>query len=134
MPSFAKDRFLESLARCQERPGFLWDFYERFMDSGNEIRERFRFTAMQKQTELLADGLRVSAGAVEGNPDALVRLRELAESHDRYHHDVKPEWYALWLDALVATAAEADPHWSAEIEADWRSTLGHVVQYMSARH
>jgi hemoglobin-like flavoprotein len=129
-----KDQFLSSLERCEQSPGFLLRFYDRFMDSSDLIREKFRFTDFQRQVRMLAASLRACALAISGDREALVTLNELAVSHDRYHHDAKPEWYDLWLDALVLAAAEFDPEWSNELDHVWHHELGYVIEHMRSRY
>lgn len=129
-----KDQFLASLARCQQSPEFLRLFYNRFMTSSEEIQHRFRLTDFDQQVLMLASSLRTSALAIGGDREGLMELNKLALSHDRYHHNAKPEWYDLWLDALVQTAAESDPEWSDDLAHVWRHELGYVIQHMRSRY
>lgn len=127
-------QFLESLSRCQLSPRFLKRFYERFIDISPEIQERFRFTDFDRQVQMLSESLRLCASAIGGDRQGLVELNQRAQTHDRYHHNAKPEWYALWLDALVETAAESDPEWSDELDRTWRHELGYVIRHMQSRY
>jgi hemoglobin-like flavoprotein len=129
-----KDQFLASLARCQLAPAFLRRFYTRFMSSSEEICHRFRLTDFDRQVLMLAASLRTCALAIGGDREGLTELNTLALSHDRYHHNAKPEWYDLWLEALVQTAAETDPEWSDELDRVWRHELGYVIQHMRSRY
>lgn len=127
----AKDLFLASLARCQSAPGFIEAFYKRFLASNEELRQRFRFTDMASLYAKVAESMRVCGAATRGTPEGLARLRELGRTHDRLHHDARPEWHALWIDAMTTTASEHDPEWSPRIEAAWRTTLGLVTKRMA---
>ena len=129
-----KDAFLASLERCRSAPGFLSDFYDRFLASDPAIAHKFRFTDMRRQVKMLDDSLSACADAVDGSREGLAHLAEIAKSHDRFHHDVRPEWYALWLEALIETAAKADPDWSDEVEAVWRDLLSHVIHRMAEKY
>ena len=129
-----KDRFLESLDRCKASESFLACFYDRLLDADPEIRLRFRFTNMERQQAMLEGALRVCSSAVAGEPDGLAQLRELGRTHDRDHHDISPEWYPVWINSIVATAAEYDPEWSEEIESIWRSILQHVTHRMASQY
>ena len=129
-----KDSFLASLERCQRVGNFLLRFYARFTDSSEEIRHRFRLTDFRRQMRMLGESLRLCALAIRGDRQGLVELNERALTHDRHHHNAKPEWYQLWLDALVETAAQTDPLWSEELEATWRRELGYVIHHMQSRY
>lgn len=125
-----REEFRDSLGRCLQSEGFVESFYERFIAADDEIRQRFRHTDWERQRTMLAASLRISGDAIDGKPEALQRLKELGVSHDRWHHDIKPEWYKTWLDMLLATAAQTDPYWSESTEEAWRATLQHVVNRM----
>ena len=128
-----KELFLDSLNRCAADNGFISAFYKRFLNSSDEVRRKFRFTDFKKQEAMLLGSLRLIAGATAGDSEALHELRERATTHDRYHLNIKAELYDLWLAAIVDTAKEFDPQWSAEVEESWHTILGHVVQHM-VRH
>ena len=123
----ARDVFLASLERCQQSDGFVREFYGRFMASSEEIRLRFRFTDMDRQVELLSESLRLCGAALGGDPNGLAKVQEIGRTHDKYHHNIHPKWYTLWLDALVATAAEHDAEWNSDVERAWRRALLHVI-------
>ena len=129
-----KDQFLESLSRCQQNELFLRKFYERFMDTSPAIRRLFHKTDFDNQVRMLAESLRLCAEATAGDQQGLAELNERARTHDRRHYNIKPEWYTLWLDSLVESAAEFDPFWSTELEAVWRRILWHVIRHMQARY
>lgn len=129
---YAKDEFLASLARCREVGNFTEAFYERLLASDDEIRKKFRFTDMEAQQVKLSKSLDICAAATAGDSEALTTLRELGKSHDRWHLDIRPEWYPLWIESIVATAKECDPKWNTEIEAAWRRVLGLVTKRIAS--
>lgn len=122
--------FLDSLDRCIVKGEFLEAFYQHFMDSSEEIRKRFRFTDFEKQQGMLLNSLKLSAGATDGDSQSLQDLRERAETHDRYHLDIKPELYEFWIASIIQTASEYDQQWDDEIEESWRTILEFVVARM----
>ena len=126
----AKEIFLNSLNRCLESEAFIPTFYERFFSCSDEIREKFRNTNFDRQNRMLARSLRLAAGCIAGEPEALAELADRAETHDRDHLDVRPELYEFWLSAIVATAEEFDPRWRSETGEAWNSVLGYVVKHM----
>ena len=122
--------FLESLDRCIANGEFLDSFYRRFIDSSEEIRKKFRFTDFEKQHDMLLNSLKLSAGATDGESQSLQDLRERAESHDRYHMDIKPELYEFWLASIIQTASECDEQWDDYVEESWRTILDFVIARM----
>ena len=131
-----RDVFLASVNRCLAEPGFIAGFYERFLRSSPEVREKFQHTDMGRQFRMLADSLYVVANAVQGEEGSIARgdLPRLAKRHSREGLDVGPHLYALWSDCLVATAKATDPQFDATVETAWRETLAHGVGYMTDRY
>jgi hemoglobin-like flavoprotein len=130
------DAFLASLKRCLAAPGFLAGFYDRFLTSSNEVREKFRGVDMQRQARVLEDSLYVVAVAVQGEEGSLARgdLPRIAERHSRRDLDVHPELYDLWVRCLVEAARDHDPQWSDDVATSWRETLAFGVEYMRRRY
>ena len=50
-------------------------------------------------------------------------ISELAESHSRHGHDIKPELYELWLHALCEAIKKHDPQHTPELEQHWRQAM-----------
>ena len=125
-----REQFIMSLDRCSSDDQFVSAFYDRFIASSDEVQHKFRFTSLEKQNRMLLRSLKLSAGATEGEPEALAELRERAETHDHNNLDIKPELYDLWLESLVVTAQEFDSEWSDTIEAAWRTILGFAINRM----
>jgi len=130
------DLFLASLRRCLAQPDFLKAFYESFMASSPEVREKFRGTDMSRQARVLEDSLFVVAVAVQGEDGSVARgsLPRIAERHSRKDLDIRPELYDLWIQCLVDTARSHDPAFDGEIEQAWRAVLTFGVRYMRDRY
>ncbi len=130
------ESFLASLKRCLAIPGFIDSFYQTFVSSSEEVREKFRNTDLQRQARMLSDSLYVMAVAVQGQAGspAWGDLPRLAERHSRKDLDIRPPLYDHWLACLVDTARLHDPQFTPEIEAAWRATLAVGIEYMKARH
>ncbi len=129
-----KDLFLQSVKRCTASSGFIPAFYNRFLNSSEEIRKKFRFTDFDKQHQMLTRSLELCVGATAGDPDSLAEMRQRATSHDRDHLNIEPRWYDSWLETIIATARDFDDQWSDEVESAWRTILGHVVGYMIRKY
>jgi len=130
------ESFLASLNRCLELAGFMDSFYQRFVSSSEEVREKFRNTDLQRQARMLSDSLYVLAVAVQGQAGSPARahLPQLAERHSRRDLDIRAPLYDHWLVCLIDTARSHDPQFTPEIEAAWRATLGAGIEYMKAHH
>lgn len=126
----AKERFLESLKRCADNPGFMESFYERFLASSVEVKNKFVRTDFKKQHAMLIRSLKLAAEATSGNTAALREIHDRAETHDHNHLDIKPHLYDLWLASVIETASEFDPIWNETIGAAWRNILGLAIQQM----
>lgn len=129
-----KDVFLLSLERCSAFDAFMPQFYERFIKSSDEIRQKFKGTNLHIQKQMLLRSLKLSAGATAGDRDALQEINDRSETHDRAHLDIRPGLYEYWLDAIIQTAEQFDPDWDQTVEAAWRRILGHVVKHISRNY
>jgi hemoglobin-like flavoprotein len=136
MPAANVTTFLASLKRCLAAPGFLEEFYREFLDSSDEVREKFRETDFHRQTRVLEDSLYVLANAVqgrEGSP-AWGNLPQIADRHGRKDLDIRPELYDQWLACLLEAVRRHDPEFTVEIEDAWRQTLALGIDYMRSRY
>ncbi len=122
--------FQESLARAMADARFLDRFYERFMATSPAIGAIFAGRDMARLKRKLRSSLHVMTLAAEGAPGVGLYVDHLAALHQRFA--IPSGMYALWLDALVATAAECDPRFDAALEAAWRAALGPGVARIAA--
>lgn len=123
--------FNDSLERCTARPGFFDRFYERFLASSEDVREKFKNTDFRKQKRALRTSLFMM---MHRNPEVDIHLERIARLHSRSERDIRPHLYGLWLDCLVATAREFDPLFTPEAEHAWRQVLRPGVEFMKARY
>ena len=132
MSSPSVEVFLLSLKRCLAAPGFLESFYERFVGSSEEVREKFKNTDMRRQARVLEDSLYVVANAVQGEENSLARgaLPAIAARHGRQDRDIPPHLFDLWIECLVETVRSHDPQLTPAVEAAWRETLTFGADYM----
>ncbi|MGF1526535.1 MAG: globin [Candidatus Competibacterales bacterium] len=124
-----------SLQRCLAQPQFIGRFYENFMASSQEIRDKFQGVDLKRQQVMLKASLHIvlllSQGGSLGDQSAVTHLIEL---HDRHHRDIRPGLYGLWLDAMVKTIAEFDDQYSAELDDNWRLALAPGIALFQARY
>lgn len=126
--------FLQSLSRCEHWREFFDRFYERFLASSPEVREKFRNTDFDRQRRMLRRSLELIAGATVGDPEGLRELNDRAETHSRAKLDIAPHLYDLWLDAVVETGREFDSGWTPAVESAWRTTLGVAIRHMKHKY
>lgn len=131
------ETFRTSLKRClAHHPEFLDSFYQAFVSSSDEIREKFKNTDLRGQALMLADSLYVLANAALSLEGSVGRgsLPHVAARHSRQDLDIRPGLYDVWLDTLLATVRRYDPEFTPGIEQAWRATLGWGIEYMRARY
>ena len=128
--------FLASLKRCLAQPEFLLDFYGFFMDSSDEIRQKFAHTDFKRQTRVLAESFWVISVAAQGPKasPAWGELPRMAARHGRNDLDIRPGLYDSWLDCLVEAVRKHDGQCSPEIEDAWRKTLAVGIDYMRTKY
>ncbi|WP_160152242.1 globin [Microbulbifer sp. ALW1] len=115
------DVVFQSYGRCCNNEHFFIDFYDQFMGSSTEIRDLFVDTDMAAQRHLLRNGIMQLVLHARGMADT--KLRALGCSHSRSGYNIRPEWYGLWLDALLATLRKYDPDFSEETALAWRRAI-----------
>lgn len=115
------DLVFQSYGRCCNRDEFFVDFYDHFMASSDAIKNRFVNTDMAAQRHLLRNGVLQLILTARGMPDR--KLKALGESHNRSNFNIKPEWYSLWLDALMKTVRQHDPEYTKDLENAWKEVL-----------
>lgn len=112
---------------------FFSAFYRNFVASSPEIRQKFANTDMEKQQKMLKKSfysLLVFYGS--GSVDEV--LEKIAESHSAKALNIKPEFYDLWLRALVETLPVYDEHFSDDVELAWRLVLSGGITYMKFKY
>ncbi len=112
---------------------FFTRFYENFMDSSEEVREKFKDTDMEKQKMMLEKSL-FRVAMFHGRHVANDELRRIAEVHSRHRHNVRPGLYILWMDALIETVKEFEENFSDDIELAWRIVLAPGIEFMKFYH
>ncbi|SEA12289.1 globin [Microbulbifer marinus] len=115
------DIVFQSYGRCCNNEQFFVDFYDRFMGSSDEIRALFVDTDMKQQRHLLRNGIMQLVLHARGMSDT--KLRALGQSHSRNGYNIRPQWYRLWLDALLNTLRQHDREFSDEVESAWRRAI-----------
>ena len=124
------DLVMQSYGRCCASDGFFDSFYQNFLASSPQIRDRFANTDMPAQKLLLRQGILNLVMYARGMPDT--KLRALGESHSRERLDIRPELYDLWLDALLLTVSGHDKQFNESIRNAWREVLNKGISVIKA--
>lgn len=130
--------FRESFDRCMASPVFFDLFYDHFLKSSPEVREKFRRTNLARQKRALKASLYLIAEAVvlHSSDLSLARdlsqLKEVAQRHSRSQANICPHLYALWLDSLLFAVKETDREFDARIEAAWRMAMQPGIDYITS--
>ncbi|MBD9416891.1 globin [Pseudomonas sp. PDM16] len=117
----ATNLVMQSYGRCCVSPTFFDDFYQHFLASSLQVREKFATTDMTAQKTLLRQGILNLVMYARGMPDT--KLKALGESHSRMRLDIRPELYDLWQAALLRTISEHDSEYNEEVRTAWRDVL-----------
>jgi hemoglobin-like flavoprotein len=127
--------FNDSLARCQRGGKFFQRFYELFLASSPEVREKFRTTDIGKHRRKLQRSLYILVEHVTyGGAESRRYLEDLAEDHSKRGRDIPPHLYDVWLECLLRALQESDELYSEEVGAAWRSIVGAGIVLLKSRY
>ena len=126
------DLVMQSYGRCCASSGFFDSFYQYFLASSPEIREKFAHTNMPAQKQLLRQGILNLVMHARGMPDT--KLRALGCSHARGALDIRPELYDLWLQALLQSIGEHDGQCDANTRLAWHKVLNKGISVIKAQY
>lgn len=128
-----RDSFLRVVGQSTHGDDFFARFYERFLSTSPEVRDKFRDTDFSVQREMLRRSLtHVERFSVYRRADEA--MRRIADRHARSDLDIEPYLYDIWLDSLVETVRELDPEFEDDVEIAWRVQLAAGIAYMKQRH
>ena len=119
-----------SYDRCLENDGFFDTFYEEFLAKSEEIPPLFANTDFRKQKQMIRMSVRMLVRLGAGKDATKLAISKLGESHSRRQHNIRPELYGLWLDALCESIAQYDPEYTPELEQQWRDTMQAGIEMM----
>jgi hemoglobin-like flavoprotein len=126
------DSFDDSLRRCEARPGFLDRFYERFLASSPEVREKFANTNLVRQKKALRESFNhlVLAATDFDRKAPDWHLAGIVALHGPEQLDIRPALYDVWLECLLDAVKEFDPEYGPEVEEAWREVMQFGISYL----
>ena len=125
---------LASYHRCEDLGGFFDTFYEVFFAKSPEIPPKFAHTDMETQKQVVAASLLWMLRLQSGDEVARREIEKIGESHSRRTHNIRPELYALWLDALCKAIAKHDPQYTSELETMWRDAMREGIDLIVSKY
>ena len=128
--------FNDSFERCKSNPEFLDYFYKIFMDSDDEIKQKFEHTDFKKQKASVVHSIYVLMSLVgnTANNSELEDMDRVAKLHDRAHLDVGPHLYDRFLESILAAVKKYDRRYDGEIENAWQKMMLHGIEFMKSRY
>ena len=123
--------FQASLQRLQSDADFYFSFYQRFIDSSEEIGRIFVNKDIGQLQKKLQMTLEMVADAAEGKPGLSMYLEMLGKVHQRLH--IEPAHFQLWKRALLETVAQRDPDFDAIVLEAWNRVIDEVIDGYLAR-
>jgi hemoglobin-like flavoprotein len=127
--------FNDSLARCLRGDRFFQRFYELFLASSPEVRDKFRATDFRKQRRMLQTSFYMLVEYIAlGWPECQAYLERIAAAHGKQGRNIPPHLYDLWLDCLLRAVQECDDRCTQEVEAAWRYMMGAGIEFIKARY
>ena len=127
--------FNDSLARCLRGAQFFQRFYEVFLASSPEVRDKFRSTDFRRQRRMLQTSFYMLVEYVAlGWPECEAYLERIAAAHGKHGRNIPPHLYDLWLESLLHAVKECDTLCSPEIEAAWRYVMSAGIDFVKARY
>jgi len=134
MNDLTKQMFHNSFERCDHQEGFFERFYEIYVGSSDEVKEKFKNTDMERQVKMLRDSFYTTKLATGASSIIQENLKRVAALHGHRGRDIKPELYDLWLDCLIRTVNQFDLEFSFEIEVAWREMFQPGISYMKSHY
>jgi hemoglobin-like flavoprotein len=123
-----------SFERCDDSGVFSDTFYDIFMSKSDDIKSLFANTDFTKQKKLLRATVKVLVSKNYEDANTKKILEDIGRTHNRAGYNIKPRYYALWLDSLCETVARLDAEYSDELEALWRKQLQTSIDFIIEKY
>ena len=124
----------ESYGRCNLSKGFYNDFYNTFFAKSDEIKKKFANTNMEGQKEALRFGLGFMILYSRDHHTAVRKMQQIAEIHDQKHHDIRPDLYPFWTEALLETVSKHDKDFNDKLKKQWQEVLDNGIKLFLSKY
>lgn len=122
--------FNDSFERCMDNDQFLDLFYQIFLESSAEVREKFKDTNMKRQTHMMI----ISLCRMMSSYNRPEVLEKIARSHSAVNLNIAPHLYDIWLHALISAAEQVDPKFDAVTKAGWKEVMLQGINYIRGQY
>ena len=112
---------------------FLDTFYDLFIASSPDVKEKFANTNLERQKNMLRYSFQYMVD-MKHEDKSSGYLEHIAAIHNRSNHDIPSYMYDLWLDALVESVKIHDPEYTETTGNAWREALSKGIQFMIERY
>jgi len=125
--------FKDSLARISGKKidgqSFLDYFYKIFLESSDEIKNKFKNTDLNLQTKMLRKSI---SELVHFYISKKVSsdLYCIGQSHNKDNLNIRPVMYDLWLQKLTEAVQKFDDQYSSQVELAWHIILAPGIAFM----
>ncbi|MBL6448738.1 globin [Fulvivirga sp. 29W222] len=121
-----------SYGRCLSNGKVLETFYQKFLSSSVEVKERFKHTDFEQQHKLLRHGINLMIMYAAGNIAGQAGLRRIKDSHSRVRLNIDPRFYSLWKDALMSAIVQHDKKLDGETRRAWNEVLDKGIEFVTS--
>lgn len=128
--------FNDSFERCKSNADFLDYFYETFMDSDNDIKEKFTHTDFKKQKANVVHSIYVLMSLASNNASSseVEDMTQIAKLHNRQHLNIEPHLYDCFLQSILAAVKKYDTRYNPQIESAWRKMMQYGIEFMKSHY
>ncbi|MDQ6956871.1 MAG: globin [Mariprofundaceae bacterium] len=107
------------------------EFYVRLMAASAEIRKKFEGVDMAEQASLLSHAIVMSFLFIDKNQQVAKKcLDGVRATHAQHNLNISPELYDIWLECLLETVAQCDPHANDELLSDWHDVMSVAINHI----
>jgi len=111
---------------------FFAAFYENYLALSPAAAKYFANVDMEKQITMMEKSF-YSLFIFYATQNANDYLEAIAKRHSEAELDINLDLFDTWMDALILTVKQFDPHFTNEIALSWRVILSPGMTYMKYR-
>lgn len=128
------DIFSDSLTRCLGNSQFLERFYNLFLESSAEVREKFKNTDWQKQQRMIKASFHMLMLSADAQPEGQMHLQRIADRHSHHDLNIPSHLYDLWFECLMIAVREFDPQFTEKTDLVWQKVMQRGIEFMRSHY